>query len=446
MTLKLHPDALADWLARHHPAAGYVLAYSGGLDSHVLLHLCARLAHADRRYAFRALHVHHGLQSAADAWPQHCAAVCAALGVPFKLLRVDARAAPGQSPEEAARLARYGALSAALRAGEALLTAQHADDQAETLLLQLLRGAGLPGLAAMPAVAAFGTTHLLRPLLSVSRTDLVEYAQAQHLHWIEDPSNRDSAFDRNYLRQNVLPLLTARWPSAAHSLSRAARHCAEAQQQLERLADDLLLQAEQGDAETTLVTDVLRQWAAHEQRLVLRRWLNRQGFRAPATRVLQRVVDEVLTAAPARNPLVSWPEGSIRRYRQRLYALPPLPAFDASTCLNWAAQTPLTLPGNGVLHGQATHGVGVRADWIQSGNCTVRYRQGGERCRLPGRHGQHTLKKLLQESAVPPWWRDRLPLLYLDDQLAAVADVWVCAPFAATADQPAVRLSWQKPV
>ncbi len=174
-----------------------------------------------------ALYVDHGLQAAATAWGEHCAHVCRALNVPFRVLRIDARPAPGESPEAAARRARYAALAAELSPDSALLTAHHRDDQAETLLLQLLRGAGPHGLAAMPAVSRLGQGWLLRPLLNVDRAELLAYARAHDLQWIEDASNQDTGFDRNYLRHRVLPLLRERWPAMNRTLARSARRCAE---------------------------------------------------------------------------------------------------------------------------------------------------------------------------------------------------------------------------
>lgn len=437
---------LAGKLAACGIAGRYWIGYSGGLDSHVLLHQCARLGLADAcsepgrrgRFRFAAVHVHHGLQPSAEAWAEHCAEACRGLGVPFRLMRVDARPQPGQSPEEAARNARYRAFEELLEPGDALLTAQHADDQAETVLLQLLRGAGLAGLAAMPEAMPLGRGTLLRPLLSRSREALQGYAMAHGLHWVEDPSNRDTTYDRNFIRRQVMPLLAGRWPGVAATLGRTARHCAEAQGQLQRLADDLLLAAGAGEPPDTLSVACLRQWQAPEQRLVLRHWLKNRGFRAPSAAVLQRIVAEALTAAEHRNPRVAWREGEVRRYRERLYALRPLPPLDRQAVYAWDGRRPLALPGNGVL--ELCAGEGVRpVPW--NGAMQVRYRQGGERCRLPGRQGSHALKKLFQETDLaPPWVRERMPLLYIDGRLAAVGDLWVCEPFAGAGS--GVTLRW----
>ena len=225
--MRFSPDHLLQQLHRHGIPPSYQVAFSGGLDSLVLLHaLCALRGRLAAGVA--AVHVHHGLHSDADEWDAHCQQVCDELGVAYTLLRVDGRPATGESPEAAARDARYRALAEWLPAGHCLLTAQHQDDQAETLLLQLLRGSGVSGLAAMPVMTGLGAGHHLRPLLEMTRPALHHYATAHALRWIEDPSNQSSAYDRKYLRHQVLPRLRERWPAVSSSLSRSAAHCAEA--------------------------------------------------------------------------------------------------------------------------------------------------------------------------------------------------------------------------
>ncbi|MCB1822500.1 MAG: tRNA lysidine(34) synthetase TilS, partial [Candidatus Competibacteraceae bacterium] len=209
-------------LARH-----LIIGYSGGLDSHVLLHVLATQGHHWPERRLEAIYVDHGLHTASVAWGEHCANVCRDLNLPFRVLKIDARPTPGESPEAAARRARYTAFATELSPDAALLTAHHCDDQAETLLLQLLRGAGPHGLAAMPAVSRLGEGWLLRPFLEVDRAELLAYARTHDLQWIEDASNTDIGFDRNYLRHQVLPVLRERWPAVNRTLSRSARLCAE---------------------------------------------------------------------------------------------------------------------------------------------------------------------------------------------------------------------------
>ncbi|MDG4605564.1 MAG: tRNA lysidine(34) synthetase TilS, partial [Candidatus Contendobacter sp.] len=228
---------ISAFLAAHPQSHRLIVGYSGGMDSHVLLHLLAMQRELWPERTLEAIYVDHGLHPASAVWGGHCARVCRELNVPFRTLRIDARPAPGESPEAAARQARYAALAAALEPDAALLTAHHRDDQAETLLLQLLRGAGPHGLAAMPEAARLGQGRLLRPLLNVDRAALLAYAHTQQLQWIEDASNADTGFDRNYLRHRILPLLRERWPAANRVLARSARLCAETAGWLDAEAD-----------------------------------------------------------------------------------------------------------------------------------------------------------------------------------------------------------------
>jgi tRNA(Ile)-lysidine synthase len=440
----LREEDLLERLTRLPAASAYRTAYSGGLDSHVLLHLCARLRDAwPAMPRLEAIHVNHGLCEDAEPWAEHCATICRDLAIPLIALKADARPSSGESPEEAARRARYRAFRSVLQNGEAILTAQHRDDQAETILLQLLRGAGPAGLGAMPESAPFGTGWLMRPLLSVSRENLRRYASAHRLCWIEDPSNDRLDYDRNFLRHRVMPLLETRWAGAKKALARSAAHCAETQEMIESLAFDLYRAVLRDDGES-LSVGALKSLPERETRLVLRRWLKSRGLRMPSRASLQRIVDEVLPAAPDKSPLVQWPEGEVRRYRDGLFAMQPLCPVDRELRLDWRGTGPLSLPGaNGTLTAQETNSPGGLdpASWRGSRR-EVRYRQGGESCRLLGRAGTHALKKLFQESGIPPWLRERVPLVYLDGQLAAVGGYWVCEAFAAPVASPSVHIHW----
>lgn len=427
----------------------FLVGYSGGLDSHVLLHW---LRHQQLPQAVSAIYIDHGLQAAAAAWGEHCATVCQTLQVPLQRVATDARPQTGESPEAAARRVRYAAFAAQVDAHTAILTAHHADDQAETLLLQLLRGSGVHGLAAMPSVARCGAGWLLRPLLGVTRRELRAYAEAHGLHWVEDPSNRELCFDRNYLRHQVLPLLQQRWPAVARTVGRAAGLCAEAATTLDAVAAQDLL-AVQGEQPQQLHLAALRNLNAPRQRQVLRYWLRSLQLPVPDASQLQQLLQDMLGAAADRNPCVAWPGVEVRRYQQMLYALPQLPPLAPQTSLLWRmvdGQWPrLALPGSGVLYMQHCMGQGLQAAYVASGALQVRFRQGGERFRPLGRPHSQELKKLLQEAAIPPWERQRLPLLYqvqdgdaepgIEPRLLAVVGLGIAAECAV----PPNVLGWQ---
>jgi tRNA(Ile)-lysidine synthase len=435
----LDPEALRQRLLRFSPVIGYCVAYSGGRDSHVLLHLMAALR-GRLPVPVRAVHVDHGLQPAAADWAAHCRRVCDALEMPLTVLTVTCTADSRGSLEEAARAARYRAFGEILRDGEALLLAHHREDQAETVLLRLLRGAGVHGLAGMPSMRPLGRGWLLRPLLDVPRAALAQYAQAQSLRWVEDPSNRDDRFDRNFLRCRVLPLLAQHWPGYAAPLARAAEHAREAAELADALADLDLAHCAAGAG---IDVEALRMLPEPRQRNLLRLWLRRRGLRPPGDARLRSGLRALTAAGPDRSPMLEWGNARLRRYRDRLLleqgdAPCPLPprAWDLAHSLDLS---------DGQLVVEPALGEGLRRD-LRERRVEIRFRAGGERCRPVGRpHGQ-SLKKLLQEQGVPPWERGRLPLIYVDGALAAVADLWICHGFQAESGEPGLRPIWRRRV
>ncbi|MDO9320591.1 MAG: tRNA lysidine(34) synthetase TilS [Pseudomonas sp.] len=421
--------ALSAWRS----APVWTVAFSGGLDSTVLLHLLVGLSRREQLPSLRAIHIQHGLQAASLAWPAHCQRVCGELGVPLLLREVQVQA--GASLEQAARDARYAAFVELLGAGELLLTAQHRDDQAETLLFRLLRGAGARGLAAMPASRPLGAGQLVRPLLDVPRAELEDYARANGLDWVEDPSNRDERFSRNFLRRQVLPLLTQRWPQAVAGMARSAAHLSEAQGLLDELAQADLAVMQQDSRFAwlplpSLPLAPLLTLSAARQRNLLRHWL------APLTPLPDSDHwagwTSLATAAVDAAPVWRLARGELRRADGRLWWLSgpwlqQLPSID----LPLTAAPQLSLPGNGHVYllGQAPEGV-----------LRVRYRQGGDLLHLAGR-GRRDLKRLLNEASVPGFLRGRLPLLYQGEQLLAVAN----APHLSVAGPDTWQFIWQVP-
>ena len=439
--MKFSPDYLLQQLRRHSVPPCYQVAFSGGLDSMVLLHaLCA--LREQLAAVIAAVHVHHGLHADADDWDRHCQQVCDVLGVEYRLLRIDGRPSRGESPEAAARAARYRALASWLPAQHFLLTAQHQDDQAETLLLQLLRGSGVGGLAAMPVMAKLGAGQQLRPLLDMTRAALHHYASRHALNWIEDPSNLSNAYDRNYLRHQVLPLLRNRWPALSKSLSRSAAHCAEASTLIGQLAE-YDLQVVAGEHGDTLSVTAVVALPRERQRNVLRAWLQQCSGGTPSTAVLARIVNDVLYSRPEAGPCVRWDRYEVRRYRDDIFCLPQSAAPVSSQALHWSLSVPLTLPGTGgVLSAMPVTGAGLRRADVSTGGVYVSWRKGGEVCLPAGRKHHHSLKKLFQEQGIPPWERQRIPLVYIGDELAMIPGLWVCEPFQADPAEPGVMITW----
>jgi tRNA(Ile)-lysidine synthase len=478
------PDWLATQLAALIPGFSHTplcVALSGGVDSTALLTALAAIY--PRLTALRALHVNHGLRPAARQWAQHCRDLARRLHVPLQVLTAKVPRAPGTSLEAAARDARYELLAAALKPGEALLLAHHADDQLETVLLQLLRGSGLPGLAAMPATAPFAAGTLVRPLLSQSRQQLEAWVLGQGITWVEDDSNADESLNRNYLRRQILPLIHARWPGSAAAVARSARHAAEAQTLLDRLARADLERASYGES---LSAKALRALPADRLNNVLRFWIISTGYRVPDTRRLAEISGPLLNAREDANPFVDWGEegarvqrqGDVlslsrrseqgarvprhvdlpsppRRNDQRATAQPatvPLPA-DSPRDLIWSwrdrASSTCALPHDlGKLQLEPDGHGPIDLDALPH-PLTVRWRRGGERL-APRRGGsRRALKSLLQESQVPVSERPRLPLLFATtpsgEKLLAVADLLLDETVQATSTtRRRARLRWVK--
>jgi tRNA(Ile)-lysidine synthase len=434
------PRALADVLHRLglFPDTPLKVAFSGGLDSCVLLHALCRLRESTP-LRLSALHVDHGLQPASADWARFAEQACARLDVPCTVERIHVADVGGHGLEAAARHARYASLARHVASGEVLLTAHHGDDQAETVLLQLLRGAGIHGLAGMREMTVFSAGRMARPLLGFSRAQLAGYAQREKLHWIEDASNRDPRFARNYLRHRVFPLLQERWPGAARQMARSAGLAAEAAELVDFLAESdwHSCRVENGLA---LSVTALRRLSRPRQRNLVRYWLRAQGFQAPSALHLAHILAQVAHEPRTRQAVIRWPEAEVCRYRDVIVALRPRTETDSALRIPWNPALPLTIPGVGLLRAVAAQGDGLSRERIGQLPLTVGLRQGGETCRLPGRAHSHKLKKILQEAGVPPWERSRLPLVYVDGELAAIGDRWVCEPYAARAGEAGWKL------
>ena len=427
------PDAL---FTVPPPATGaVVVAFSGGLDSSVLLHRLAAQA-AIRGRGLRALHVHHALHADADRWAGHCEAVCHGLGVPLEVSRITVARDSGLGLEGAARQARHAAFASALDAGDVIALAHHQDDQAETFLLRALRASGPEGLAAMRPWRSFAAGWMWRPLLAWPRAAIESWARHHGLAWIEDPANADCAHDRSLLRREVLPLLRRRWPAAGASMARSATLCAEAADRLAAL-DDAALDALAPGAGSTLPIQALRDLRPAARARLLRAWVARLALPAlPGGKAIDEI-GRLLDARPDGHARYRWANAEIRAWRGRLHAMPlqdPLPA--GWTC-SWDGRDPLALPSGGrlVLEGVDAFEVPL----------VVRARAGGERMRLPGRTHSHALKHLLQDAGMPPWERERMPLLSgTDGQLLAAGDGLLADPLAGWLRARDARLRWER--
>jgi tRNA(Ile)-lysidine synthase len=398
-----------------------VVAYSGGLDSHVLLHLVKRI---DPGPEIHALHINHGLSMAADDWQRHCEEICREMGVPFTSRKVHV--VTGGSLEENARRARFEAFEEFLDPGDLLLLAHHLDDQIETLFFYLFRGNTPVGVRGMPRERSLENGVLFRPMLDIPRARLSDYAREAGLHWIEDASNADLGLDRNYLRHEVIPRVRARWPNVDRVLLQAIYRDAEALQLIDYIGNIDLDQALDMDGGVRLAA--LEDLPGPRFKNLIRCWINRLGVPRPGDALLEEARASIAAAPGDAAPLLAWQSVELRRFKNRLYVLDKLAEFDGSVCIRLKPEEVLNVAG-GVFYNEIIEGKGIRPDMIE--NLTIKFRRGGERIRLSR---SKTLKNLFQERGVPSWLRDRVPLVFAQDDLVAIAGLpeWNVPPVTAS--------------
>lgn len=429
---------ISDLAQTLQPHRQFLLAFSGGLDSTVLLHRLVRWREQDPTIQLRAIHIHHGLSANADGWVAHCQQVCQQWQVPLLVERV-VLGDEGLGIEAHARQARYQAFRMALLPGEALVTAQHLDDQCETFLLALKRGSGPTGLSAMSGESNFAGTKLLRPLLNERRESLYRWAMTHQLTWIEDESNQDDAYDRNFLRLRIVPLLSARWPHFAEAVARSASLCGEQEQLLdEMLAAELAtLMASDG----SLAVEPLTTLSAPRRAALLRRWLGAHNALMPSRDVPERIWREVAQAREDAFPCLRLGDFTVRRYQQRLHWVKYIPG-QTEAVLSWPdISKPLLLPAD--LGELALQPGGALREPNQGDTVTIRFRASGN-LHIVGRHGGRKLKKIWQELGVAPWRRDTTPLLFYGETLIAAADGLFVTQEGRVEQGKGVQMVWRK--
>ncbi len=427
------PTALAGWLARFD-CKRWLVAFSGGADSTALLHLLRRVTHPHP--PIHAIHVDHGLQPGSADWAAHCQQVCASLQIPLNCIKVEV-ASHGKGTEAAARQVRYRAFQQQMKSGDGLLLAHHEDDLAETLLLNLFRGAGLHGLSSMSPARAFAQGMLLRPLLGMRKSTLLRWLRQENIAWLEDPSNGENYFRRNWIRNHLLPQIRQHWPQASQQIAHTARHLQESRQLVDSLAETRLNALYSAEFPQALDCRALLSLQPALQRQCLRLWLkNRQGHYPERAKL-----EEIRKALATRHQSwsIPWQGLEIIHWRQSLHLMPPLDRPDHWQ-QDWDGQKPLPLPrgcGRLQLLGPAIH------DPVQ---WRVSLRQGGERMQLAGRKHHHQLKKLLQAAQLPPWERKALPLIHdQNGTLLAAGDQWLSQAMLDWLQTHGLALHWHRP-
>jgi tRNA(Ile)-lysidine synthase len=417
-----------------------LVGLSGGVDSVVLLHIMSRLT-AQHAWKVTALHVNHGISSQAGKWADFCQKYCTSLSIPLHIQAVDIAALRHHGVEAAARKLRYQAFSR--QHCDFVALAHHADDQVETVLLQLLRGAGVRGASAMPTIIqnAVGL-NIVRPLLPFSRQAILDYASEQNISWVEDESNADDHHPRNFLRHRILPILEEKFPAYRKTLSRSALNFSEASSLLDELARiDAQLAIQNG----TLGISTLRTLEQVRAKNLLRYFMGVMGAPMPAVAKLDDILRQLLTARNDAMICIHYGDWQVRRYKNQVYVMPLFANFDLDIALSWQGETKLDwLPLQQQLKFTSTQGSGISVKKIQAMPVIIKVRRNGETIRPNVGGSARTLKNLFQENGIPPWQRERLPLLYCGDKLVCVPGVAIAAEFKALTSEPGILVSLTK--
>ncbi|NNC97846.1 MAG: tRNA lysidine(34) synthetase TilS [Gammaproteobacteria bacterium] len=415
------------------PPDKILLAYSGGLDSSVLLHALRKCC-SQYNFSLSAIHVDHQLQNASTQFSDFCNDQCMAYQVPLKIKQVCIDENSGESIEAMARHARYEVFHKCIESKTYLLTAHHADDQIETFFLQLLRGAGPKGLGSMQHVQDFGAGKLARPFLHLSRQQLLAYAQQHKIEYIDDPSNLSERFDRNYLRQAILPLLQQRWPGSDQSILRSIQHIATEHKVLSEILEKKLHKLVIGNV---LHINEFLQQAVELQPLLLRQWVELCGHQQPSTKILNEIQKQILNTSPESNTRISWSNVEIRAYQNKVYIMRCFPdsALQALHGQELCAGQSLVLPEK---YGSLSFASNDR----EAPSLQVRFRVGGEKIRCKITQPSRSLKQLFNEKRVFPWMRSRIPLLFDGGDLVAVADLWVDADWLEQQKTRGFQVQW----
>jgi len=415
-----------------------ILGYSGGLDSSVLLLLTAEYV-SSRNLELQAIHVDHGLQDESVEWSKHCVRTAKYCGIRCEVAVLDGRVPAGENTEEWARDERYRLFKSWADRRTCILTAHHADDQAETVFYNAIRGSGPHGLSGIRSTARFGFGYLGRPLIECRRVELLAYARSADIKWLEDPSNRDDRLSRNFIRRRIFPVIQGRFPGAARNLQRLAKVQTDLADVLDRVADSALDRQESPNYRISIAA--LLEFDRELRPFVLKRWLARAGASIPGRRHIEQILEHLMFVRPDGMPTVCWGHFEVRRYRGQMYLMRRLKDTRNRGSMTWDLACDLRFPW-GSLSAHATRGIGINRDILKNMELVVGFRSGGERCHPSFRSHSQMLKKLFQEWSVPPWERDLTPLVFVDGHLAAVGDHCVCQGFAAGPEAHAVKLDW----
>lgn len=417
----------------------YWIAFSGGMDSCVLLHLFF-INKNNINQNIEAIYVNHGLQEEADNWEKFCKKQCEEYGIAFSGLKIKEACPKDKSIEEWAREKRYELIDQIMNKGDVLFTAHHQDDQVETFFLQALRGAGPRGLSSMPQIKMKNSKIHARPLLSYSNENVREYAKENKLSWNDDDSNFDEQYDRNYLRHKVLPEIESRWPAYRETVSRLINNQQESRALLDDVAkNDLNITLDNSNNGLNILE--IKKLSPERQKNLLFYWLKNLCLKTPASRNIESIISDIIYSSLEKSPCVNWSNTEVRRYKNILYAGEALTEHDANSEYKWTPEKQLNLL-NEILTAKSEKGTGLSKVKIQNAEMVVRFRTGGEKIHPHNSSHSKTVKQLFQERSVLPWLRNRIPLIYINNELAAIPDFCIDKRYSADNGEASWSIHW----
>ena len=417
----------------------FCIAFSGGMDSTVLLHVMKNII--DEKSQIRAIHINHNIVDNSKVWTKTCKSICKNFGIDIEIISLEVTH-NGYGLEAAARDERYKKLKEKLYENEYLLTAHHEEDQMETVFLRMARGTGLDGLQGINEKYSFGEGIIFRPMLEVSKTSVMDYAKEHQLKWVEDSSNQDTHFDRNFLRKKIIPQFRERWPSIASSVSRLSQLSAQNIKILNQIAEeDIGPIANMNELPLAKLLDKSFERANN----MLRYIILANGMSIPSMKTLQDGLKEMLDPETDKS-VIAWKDYCIRKYKNHLYFLSnsDLEPNKVDVRIPWEIGKTVNLGENiGTIEATFIHGDGLSIEKCKN-KLTISYRQGGELIKPIGHRINKSLKNLFQENQILPWMRDKIPLIYYQDELVSVADLWFNQNYVASQNEAGFVVNWHK--
>ena len=417
----------------------FCIAFSGGVDSTVLLHVMKNII--DEKSQIRAIHINHNIVDNSKVWSKTCKSICKNFGIDIEIISLEVTHI-GYGLEAAARDERYKKLKEKLYENEYLLTAHHEEDQMETVFLRMARGTGLDGLQGINEKYSFGEGIIFRPMLEVSKTSVMDYAKEHQLKWVEDSSNQDTHFDRNFLRKKIIPQFRERWPSIASSVSRLSQLSAQNIKILNQIAEeDIGPIANMNELPLAKLLDKSFERANN----MLRYIILANGMSIPSMKTLQDGLKEMLDPETDKS-VIAWKDYCIRKYKNHLYFLSnsDLEPNKVDVKIPWEIGKTVNLGENiGTIEATFIHGDGLSIEKCKN-KLTISYRQGGELIKPIGHRINKSLKNLFQENQILPWMRDKIPLIYYQDELVSVADLWFNQNYVASQNEAGFVVNWHK--